>query len=105
MPDTRYDDAQAAERLRELPAWRAEGGWLRREYRTAGWPTTLMLVNAIGFLAEAANHHPDLEVAWSRVLVKLQTHDAGGITDKDLSLAREIEALARAKDGAMVKEG
>ena len=94
MTETRYDDAQAAERLRDLPAWRAEGGWLRREYRTEGWPTTMLLVNAIAFAAEAANHHPDLEVGWSRVLVKLQTHSAGGITGKDLDLARKIEETA-----------
>jgi hypothetical protein len=55
----------------------------RRNYKTDGWPTTLMLVNAIAFLSEAAYHHPDLAVTWGRVTVKLSTHSAGGITDKD----------------------
>jgi len=50
-----------------------------------------MLVNAIGYLAEAAYHHPDLSVTWGRVTVKLSTHSAGGITDKDFALARQIE--------------
>jgi len=58
------------------------------------WPHTLMLVNAIGYRAEAAFHHPDLNVGWAQVVVKLQTHSAHGITDKDFALAREIEALA-----------
>ena len=63
MPATKeptYNEAQIAERLKELPGWYLEDGWIRRVYKTDGWPTTLMLVNAIGYLAEAAYHHPDL---------------------------------------------
>ncbi len=62
---------EIAERLKALPAWRLEAGAITREYQTDGWPTTLMLVNAIGFFAEAADHHPDLEVSWGKVRVKL----------------------------------
>ena len=88
-------DAEVEARLRdELPAWTLERGWIRRRFTTPGWPHTLMLVNAIGFRAEAAFHHPDLSVSWALVIVKLQTHSAGGITEKDLALAREIEELA-----------
>ena len=65
-----------------------------RVYKTDGWPTTLMLVNAIGFVAEAGYHHPDLSVTWGRVTVKLKTHSAGGITDKDFALAQQIEDVA-----------
>lgn len=89
-----YDEAQIAERLRELPGWYYEDGWIRRQYKTDGWPTTLMLVNAIGYAAEAAYHHPDLTVTWARVGVKLATHSAGGITNKDFELARRIENVA-----------
>jgi 4a-hydroxytetrahydrobiopterin dehydratase len=89
-----YDESQIGERLKALPGWFYEGGWIRRNYKTDGWPTTLMLVNAIGFLAEAAYHHPDLAVTYARVTVKLNTHSAGGITDKDFDLARRIEDLA-----------
>ena len=96
-----YDEAQIAERLTALPGWYYEDKWLRRVYKTDGWPTTLMLVNAIGFFAEAADHHPDLSVTWGRITVKLATHSAGGITDKDFSLARKIEdvVLWRPKEG------
>ena len=80
-----------AERLAALPGWYYEDGWIRRVYKTDGWPTTLMLVNQIGYLAEAAYHHPDLSVSWAKVWVKLKTHSAGGITDKDFELARKIE--------------
>lgn len=101
--EPKYDDAQITEKLKELPGWYYENGWIRRQYKTDGWPTTLMLVNAIGYLAEAAYHHPDLAVSWAKVWVKLQTHTAGGITDKDFELARQIEqvVLWRPRGGAL----
>ncbi|MDQ7029091.1 MAG: 4a-hydroxytetrahydrobiopterin dehydratase [Ardenticatenia bacterium] len=89
-----YSDEEVRERLaRELPDWYLQDGWIRRFYRTDGWQTTMMLVNTIGFLAEAAYHHPDLTVSWAKVWVKLQTHSAGGITDKDFELAKKIEEV------------
>jgi len=89
-----YDEAEIAEKLRDLPGWYFESGMIRRVYKTDGWPTTLMLVGAIGFVSEAAYHHPDLSVTWGRITVKLSTHSAGGITDKDFDLARKIEEAA-----------
>jgi len=85
-------DGEITARLeKELPGWRLEDGWLRRKYSTDGWPTTLMLINHIGYLSEAAYHHPDLEVTWGKLWVKLKTHSSGGITERDFALAREIE--------------
>lgn len=90
-----HDAGAVATRLTGLPNWAfRDGGWLHREFRTDGWRSTMMLVNAIAFVAEAANHHPDLEVHWGRVIVRLQTHSAGGVTDKDLALAARIEDTA-----------
>ena len=89
-----YDGAALTAKLAGLPHWSGSDGWLRREYTTDGWRTTMMLVNAIAFLAEAANHHPDLEVHWAKVVVRLQTHSAGGVSDKDLQLAERIESIA-----------
>ncbi len=87
-----YDDDQVAQKLAdELPNWEYRDGWIRRKYKTIGWPYTLMAVNAIGHIAEAACHHPDLSVSYAEVTVKLQTHSADGITDNDLVLARLIE--------------
>ena len=100
MPERVYSDKEASRALTELPGWRAEGGTIARTYETEGWATTLMLVNAIGFIAEAADHHPDLEVSWAKVVVRLSTHSAGGITEKDVALAREIERLALWRPGA-----
>ena len=89
-----FTSAETARELKTLSGWREEGGWLARTYETEGWATTLMLVNVIGYVAEAADHHPDLTVSWARVIVKLQTHTAGGITAKDVELARAIDAAA-----------
>ena len=86
-----YNDSEVNAKLADLPGWYYEDGWIRRYYKTDGWPTTLMLVNVIGYVAEAAYHHPDLSVTWARVGVKLKTHSAGGITDKDFALAQRIE--------------
>jgi 4a-hydroxytetrahydrobiopterin dehydratase len=76
-----------------LADWYLEDGWLRRKYNTDGWPTTLMLTNAIGYLCEAAWHHADLAITWGKLWVKLKTHSAGGITDKDFALAQKIEEV------------
>jgi 4a-hydroxytetrahydrobiopterin dehydratase len=100
MSKTPLADADIASRLRDLPGWRVENGALTRDLKTDGWPTTLMVVNAIGFLAEAADHHPDLQVSWGSVRIALSTHTAKGITDKDFALAREMERLALWRPGA-----
>jgi 4a-hydroxytetrahydrobiopterin dehydratase len=90
-----YDEPGIRERLAALPGWQLADGAIRRSFKTDGWPTTLMLVNAIGFCAEGADHHPDLTVSWGKLGVALSTHSAGGITDKDFDLARRIDEIAR----------
>ena len=77
-----YSDAEVTERLEaELPTWRLEDGWIRRTYKTAGWKGTLMVINAVGHLAEAAFHHPDITASYAWVEVRLVNHAAKGITD------------------------
>lgn len=89
-----YTDQEVEEKLKtELQHWALENGWIRRKYKTSGWKATLMVVNTVGHLAEAAWHHPDLAVSYAFVIVKLCTHDAKGITDKDFELAAKIEAV------------
>lgn len=92
--ETYAEDQIMAKLAAELSDWEWHNGWIRRTYKTGGWPHTLMLVNAIGYLAEASWHHPDLEVSWAQVVVKLMTHSAKGVTDNDFELARRIEAQA-----------
>ena len=89
-----YSESETIARLEsELPHWVLENGWIRRKYKTSGWKATLMVVNTIGHLSEAAWHHPDLTVSYAFVIVKLMTHDAKGITDKDFELASKIEQV------------
>jgi len=89
-----YSESETTEKLqKELPHWILENGWIRRKYKTSGWKATLMVVNTVGHLAEAAWHHPDLTVSYAFVIVKLCTHDAKGITDKDFELAKKIEQV------------
>lgn len=96
MADIVYAPEQIDAKLRELGLtdWYLEDGWLRRKFTTDGWPTTLMVTNAIGYLCEAAYHHADLAITWGKLWVKLKTHSAGGITDKDFALARKIDEIA-----------
>ncbi len=87
-----YTEDEARERVaQELPRWTVEDGHLTRIYTTRNWRLSLMVANAIGFLAEAAWHHPDITISYPRVVVRLRTHEADGITDKDFALARLIE--------------
>lgn len=100
------DDDIKARLAAELPHWYLEDGWIRRKFRTSGWKATLMVVNTVGHLAEAAWHHPDLTVSYAFVIVKLQNHAARGITDKDFELAQKIEAVIQwqpAKEGGALE--
>ncbi len=95
-----YEPAEIEARLeRELPHWRYENGWIRRTFRTSSWKGTLMVINAVGHLAEAAWHHPDIAASYAWVEVKLQNHSAKGITDKDFELARKIEDFVSWRPG------
>jgi len=78
-----------------LPTWRLEDGWIRRTYKTNSWKGTLMVVNTVGHLSEAAWHHPDITLSYAWAEVRLMTHSAKGITDKDLALAKKIEEVVQ----------
>jgi len=89
-----YSESEIEERLGEqLPGWSFKEGWIRRKYKTSGWKGTLMVVNTVGHLAEAAWHHPDLTVSYAFVTVKLMNHAAKGVTAKDFELAKKIDEV------------
>lgn len=101
-----YDDAEIKQRLeKELPHWFYADGWIRRKYRTHSWKGTLMVINAVGHLAEAAWHHPDITASYAWVEVRLQNHAAGGISDKDFALAAKIEEMVAWRPGGAVPGG
>ncbi len=78
--------------------WERRGSELERTWTGADFVASLAFVNAVGELAEAANHHPDIDIRWNRVMLHLSTHDAGGITQRDLDLAAQIDALVSRLD-------
>jgi 4a-hydroxytetrahydrobiopterin dehydratase len=83
-------DSALAERSLE---WQREGDELVRTVKRRDFAGALAYVNAVGSLAEAAGHHPDIDIRWNTVTLRLSTHSAGGLTEADLSLAAEIDAL------------
>lgn len=85
--------AELEQTLADLPGWEIRDDWLRRTFKTPGWPHTMLLVSTIGYLAEAAWHHPDLSVGYAHVTVKLQTHRVRGITFSDVELANRIQEV------------
>ena len=98
--DATYEVGEIERRLKdELPNWYYEDGWIRRRYKTSGWKGTLMVINTVGHLAEAAWHHPDLTASYAFVIVKLMNHAAKGVTDKDFELAQKIEEVVMWQPG------
>lgn len=96
MPPTEDVILTAAEvtaALESLPGWEVRDGWLRRTFATPGWTHSILLVNTIAMIAEAGWHHPDLNVGYAQVTVKLQTHKVHGLTAKDVELAHRIEEV------------
>ena len=93
------DEEVKARLAAELPHWRLEDGWIRRTYKTQNWKSTLMVINTVGHLAEAAWHHPDITASYAWVEVRLVSHDVKGITDRDFALAKKIEEVVQWQPG------
>jgi 4a-hydroxytetrahydrobiopterin dehydratase len=86
------DEIRAA--MADLPGWELGDGEITREFRLDSFAGAIAFVVRLSYAAEAANHHPDLDIRYSRVGVTLSTHSEGGVTAKDLELARTIEGFA-----------
>ena len=87
-------DADVQQALAGLPGWERVGDEIAKTFECASFPDAIAFVVRIGFFAEQADHHPDLDVRWRKVKVALTTHDAGGLTQKDVELATKIEGAA-----------
>jgi 4a-hydroxytetrahydrobiopterin dehydratase len=86
--------------LRDLPGWELRDGKLQRALAFADFAEAFAFMTRVALEAEKLDHHPDWSNVWNRVAIALWTHDAGGITGRDLELARRIERAARAGRGA-----
>ena len=93
MARERLSEAEIAKRLAEVPEWKRAGDAIRRTWTFDAYPDAVAFIVRVAFLAEAANHHPDLTNSWTTVTLSLTTHDAGGLTDRDFKLAKRIDAL------------
>jgi 4a-hydroxytetrahydrobiopterin dehydratase len=83
---------EASRRLSTVPGWRLEGQALRRTFAFPGFRAAIAFVNAVADQAEAADHHPDIDIRYDRVTLTLTTHDEGGLTAQDFEMARRIGA-------------
>lgn len=92
----RLDDDQISAGLAALPGWDREGDEIVRVFELETFPAAIAFVDRIAVLAEAADHHPDLDIRYRRVRVALTTHDAGGLSQLDLDLAGRIQQSAAA---------
>jgi len=93
MPLPLSDEA-IARQLTAVPGWTREGGEIVRTFDRGNFNGSIAFVNAIAAAANAADHHPDIAIAWNRVTVRLSSHDAKGLTERDFALARTIDGLA-----------
>lgn len=84
---------QVTAELATTPGWEVTDGQITRTVTRKDFRDALLYVNAVGYLAEQANHHPDIAISWNKVTLTLVTHSAGGLTSKDFVLARQVSDL------------
>lgn len=87
------DDKDIRARLDQLEGWTREGDTIRKTFTLDSFPEAIGFVNRIAQRAEAANHHPDIDIRYDRVACALSTHSEGGLTGKDFDLAEEIDEV------------
>lgn len=88
-----WDDEQVADGLSELTDWQRDGDAIVRTAKLSSFPAAIEAVRAVAEIAEARNHHPDIDIRWRTVTFRCSTHSAGGITGQDVELAGEIDRV------------
>jgi len=86
---------EARERLQNVPGWGLHGDAVRRQFTFAGFSDAVAFVVRLAFVAEAADHHPDILITYKRVTLTYTTHSQGGLTEKDFHGAEAADAIAR----------
>lgn len=94
MRVSKLSDESVQEKLAGIPGWSVAENALVKTFSFADFVQSMQFVNRLGIAAEAAQHHPDIDIRYSKVTVALSTHDSGGITEKDFALAQEADAVA-----------
>jgi len=89
---TKLSISEIEERLKTLSGWSIQEGKLTKQFELPSFPDLISAVVKIGFTAESSDHHPDMLISYRRLTFMLSTHSMGGVTDKDIELAKQIEA-------------
>jgi 4a-hydroxytetrahydrobiopterin dehydratase len=89
------NDSEIQRELKNLAGWIKLGDEIKKNFEFKDFVQAMGFVNSIALLAERANHHPDIDIRWNKVLLVISTHSEGGITQKDISLAKEIESFQK----------
>jgi 4a-hydroxytetrahydrobiopterin dehydratase len=79
-------------RIQDLPGWQIDGAAIRKEYPCASFRSAIIFVNVVADVAELEEHHPDIMIQYNQVTMSLSTHSEGGVTERDIAMARRIEA-------------
>ena len=87
-------DTEVKDALADIPGWELSGSDIVKVYKHADFVAAMAFVNQVAEAAEAANHHPDIDIRWNKVRLALSTHSEGGLTKNDFALAAQIESLA-----------
>ena len=91
----RLTDTEIEAALAELEGWQRDGDTIAREFKLKDFVAAVGLIAQVGLLAERANHHPELRNVYNTVRIALSTHDAGGLTELDVRLAKAIDRIAQ----------
>ena len=86
-------DTEIKTQLNELSDWMQDGKFIKCTRQFKGFPEAVEFVNKLVEPAESAGHHPDLEISYNTVVIRMTSHDAGGLTEKDFNLARTISSM------------
>jgi len=93
MAIRKLDSAEIAKGLQDVPGWERDGESLRRNFKFGDFVAAFGFMSRVALLAERADHHPDWSNVYNRVEIRLSTHEAGGLTERDFALAKAISAL------------
>jgi 4a-hydroxytetrahydrobiopterin dehydratase len=93
------DDGEITQALEGFPHWRRDGDSITRTVKAPSFMEGIELVGVVARAAEAADHHPDIDIRWRTLTFACSTHSAGGVTEKDFTLARRIDEIVAAASG------
>jgi len=92
-----FSDSEVQKGLSDLEGWELRDGRLRKQFRFRTFLRAIAFVNSVAYQAESAGHHPDITINYNKVTLRLITHSQGALTDRDFSLARDIDVKLTTK--------